>query len=313
MKCSEMPLISVIIPVFNVENYLDQCIRSVVDQTYRNLEIILIDDGATDKSPSICDKWKEKDSRIRVIHKNNAGLSSARNCGLDLCNGEYVAFLDSDDWLHCNCYERVLEKALSSQSDITCYDIFEYYNSGLKKTNHLVCEIEGSVFALSILKDLFNIWPLVWAKLYKRSWLRKYKLRFINGTLYEDNPFIFSCWIRNPKVSFVYEPLHYYRMERPGQITSFGNPNTIDVFYMMDCVFSDFKRNSIENKFVELIDWSVGNILWLYEKTPENCRSDFKKRMIRQFKFYLYMSIRYKFRLKKETFLMILKSLFREK
>ncbi len=94
------PLISVIVPVYKVEKYFDECVESIVNQTYRNLEIILIDDGSPDNCPQMCDDWTKRDARIRVIHKENGGLSSARNAGLDVCKGEYIAFVDSDDFIH---------------------------------------------------------------------------------------------------------------------------------------------------------------------------------------------------------------------
>ena len=94
-----MDLISVIVPVYKVEKYLDKCVQSIVDQTYRNLEIILVDDGSPDNCPAMCDAWAEKDDRIRVIHKENGGLSDARNAGMAIATGEYIGFVDSDDWI----------------------------------------------------------------------------------------------------------------------------------------------------------------------------------------------------------------------
>lgn len=103
-------LLSVIIPVYNTEQYLEKCLQSVANQTYRNLEIILVDDGSTDSSGSICDEYARKDSRVRVIHKENAGVVSARNCGIEAACGERIAFVDSDDWIELNMYEELLEK-----------------------------------------------------------------------------------------------------------------------------------------------------------------------------------------------------------
>ena len=97
-------LISVIVPVYNVESYLEKCIDSIIHQTYKNLEIILVDDGSTDNSGKICDVYKEKDSRIKVIHKQNRGLSSARNCGLEIAKGEYIGFVDGDDYIAEDMY-----------------------------------------------------------------------------------------------------------------------------------------------------------------------------------------------------------------
>ena len=101
-------LISVVVPVYNVEEWLDECVSSIVKQTYTNLEIILVDDGSQDGCPKICDEWAKRDDRISVIHKQNGGLSSARNAGLDICNGEYVGFVDSDDTIECEMYKKML-------------------------------------------------------------------------------------------------------------------------------------------------------------------------------------------------------------
>lgn len=98
-------MISVIVPVYKVEPYLDRCVRSIVEQTYTDLEIILVDDGSPDNCPAICDAWAERDSRVKVIHKQNGGLSDARNAGMDIATGEYIGFVDSDDWIAPEMYQ----------------------------------------------------------------------------------------------------------------------------------------------------------------------------------------------------------------
>ena len=112
------PLVSIIIPVYQVEKYLDKCIASVVGQTYQNLQIILVDDGSTDRSPAICDNWKEQDSRITVIHQPNGGLSRARNAGLKIATGEFVGLVDSDDWIEPLMIETLLSALQETAADI---------------------------------------------------------------------------------------------------------------------------------------------------------------------------------------------------
>ena len=104
----ELPKVSIIVPCWGVEKYLDRCVESLVNQTLTDIEIILVDDGSTDNCPAMCDRWAEKDSRIKVIHKENGGLSSARNAGLDACTGDYIGFVDSDDWIEPDMYEYLL-------------------------------------------------------------------------------------------------------------------------------------------------------------------------------------------------------------
>ena len=117
-------LISVIVPVYKVENFLDRCVESIVGQTYENLEIILVDDGSPDNCPAMCDEWAEKDSRIRVIHKENGGLCSARNAGMDIAAGDYLGFVDSDDCIEPDMYQLLVENAVSTQADISRCGIF---------------------------------------------------------------------------------------------------------------------------------------------------------------------------------------------
>lgn len=116
-----MSKVSIVIPIYNVEPYLNKCIESIVNQTYKDLEIILVDDGSTDNSPSICDAWEEKDKRVTVIHKENGGLSSARNTGLKVATGNYIMFEDSDDWVELNIVEKCVERIEKDQSDLVIF------------------------------------------------------------------------------------------------------------------------------------------------------------------------------------------------
>lgn len=117
MNDNQKALITVIVPVYNVEKYLDNCVNSLVNQTYKNLEIILVDDGSSDNSPQICDKWKQLDGRIKVIHKENGGASSARNAGLDAAVGDYIGFVDSDDYIDFDMYEIMLKQIMDNHAD----------------------------------------------------------------------------------------------------------------------------------------------------------------------------------------------------
>ena len=120
-------LISVIIPIYNVEAYLDECVQSILSQTHKQLEIILVDDGSPDGCPAMCDAWAEKDSRIRVIHKENGGLSDARNVGIDAATGDYIAFVDSDDWIVPEMYEKMLAALKKENADICACNILSCF------------------------------------------------------------------------------------------------------------------------------------------------------------------------------------------
>lgn len=127
------PMISVIVPIYNVEKYLARCVDSIVNQTYKNLEIILVDDGSPDRCPQVCDDYAEKDSRIKVVHKKNGGLSDARNAGMAVATGEYISFIDSDDWIETSMFELLLNNIFQYDCEISCGGIMMVWENGGKR------------------------------------------------------------------------------------------------------------------------------------------------------------------------------------
>jgi glycosyltransferase involved in cell wall biosynthesis len=183
---TENEIISVIIPIYNVERYLDKCIRSVVEQTYKNLEIILVDDGSPDQCGTICDKWAEKDKRIRVIHKTNGGLSDARNAGLDAATGAYIGFVDSDDYIHPLMYQRLYEKVKEYDADLAIcgFDWVDAYNDIIIRSANM--PDEGLIDKKEALLNMchYGTFVVVWNKLYKSELFSN--LRFLYGKFSED-------------------------------------------------------------------------------------------------------------------------------
>lgn len=183
-------MISIIVPVYNVANYLERCINSLLKQTYSNLQIILVDDGSTDASPKICDDFAKKDGRIQVIHKENGGLSSARNAGISAATGEYIAFVDSDDWVISDAYEYLYDLIIKYEADVVSADYELTYGDDIsvsKTTSEY--KIEGSLNILKyyMLQDNLhgkNDYP-VWIKLYKKNLFDN--IKFPDGKIYEDN------------------------------------------------------------------------------------------------------------------------------
>ena len=167
-------IISIIVPVYKTEKCLNKCIESIVNQTYKNLEIILVDDGSPDKCPMICDEWAEKDKRIKVLHIANNGVANARNAGLDIMNGEYVAFIDSDDWIDLDMLDYLKKELEKNNADIACINFyFEYLNkkTRLMTTNRFTLESKSIV--TNYIKD--KIRPEVCGKLYKSSIIKNYR------------------------------------------------------------------------------------------------------------------------------------------
>ncbi len=213
-------LISVIVPVYNVEAYLGRCVDSLLAQTYENLEIILVDDGAKDWSGKICDEYAAKDPRIRVIHKENGGLSSARNAGLDVARGEYLAFADSDDWVEPGAYEAMLKLALERDVKLVCAGRYDVESATGEKRKGL-CPPETEVISGQELVHRIFLWDNVdsaaWDKLYHRSLFRQ--IRYPLGKIVEDVPVTYRIALDAGKAAMLDMPVYNY-FHRPGSITA---------------------------------------------------------------------------------------------
>lgn len=216
-------LVSVVIPVYNVEQYLKECVDSVLNQTYSDYEIILVDDGSTDNSGKLCDSYLSVDNRIKVIHRKNGGLSAARNTGLDAASGDYIYFLDSDDYIEPVTLEHLVHTAKTDDADMVFFDGYVFYTD---------CEEEGTTYGYSrndhyqtdtgrkVLEDMLineeyrTAVPLTF---YKTKYLQKNNIRFYEGILHEDELFTFQTFNANGIVAHCHEKL-YARRIRPASI-----------------------------------------------------------------------------------------------
>lgn len=203
-------LISVIVPVYNIEQYIDECVTSIVNQSYSNLQIILVDDGSPDNCPQICDKWASKDSRIRVIHKQNGGLSDARNAGLEIASGELIAFVDGDDYIHTNMLRMLYENMIENKSDISACGVQMFWCDG--KTAMLTPKFNGVLNTEQALSAIINEYPIkqpVWYKLYKADLVKG--LLFPVGKQHEDVFWSYLAISKAGKVSVFDTPMYFYR------------------------------------------------------------------------------------------------------
>ena len=211
------PLISVIIPVYKVEEYLARCLDSVIGQTYRELEIILVDDGSPDNCGRICDEYAAKDSRIRVIHKENGGLSDARNAGLDIATGEYIGFVDSDDYIAPDMYEVLMQVLLQTDTDMSMCGMYEVYkNRTTPSCTGDKIEVLTPTEGLRTCIYEQKIKMCAWNKLYKKNVF--VILRYPKGKIYEDAYIISDLFRVAQSASVIYKPLYYYCL-RPMSIT----------------------------------------------------------------------------------------------
>ena len=211
-----MDLISVIVPVYKVEAYLDRCVQSIVDQTYANLEIILVDDGSPDRCPQMCDKWAKRDNRIRVIHKENGGLSDARNAGMQAASGTYIAFVDSDDWIGNAFVENLYNAAEENDCAVV--------GCAFQMTDQTDCkEITQDTKKPRIInrdtavRDLIDdrIRQVVWNKLYKRELIQN--IPFVKGKLHEDEFWSYQVLTQTNRYAEI-DSVGYYYFQRTESI-----------------------------------------------------------------------------------------------
>lgn len=218
----KMPLVSVVVPVYKVEPYLTKCVTSLVNQTYRNLEILLVDDGSPDRCPELCDAWAENDSRIRVIHKKNGGLSEARNYGIEQASGMYISFVDSDDYVEENYIEVCYRTLIEQNADVSICDIQWVDETGKnlpratpKVLQKGVCTGEEMLHYYFAFNGVRPILVPAWGKLYKTELFNT--IRFCTGRLYEDEYMYFPLYSRVGKVAFA-EGCFYHYVQRHGSI-----------------------------------------------------------------------------------------------
>ncbi len=229
MTENDLPLVSIIVPIYNTEPFLEKCVRSLIDQTYVCLEIILVDDGSPDNCAAICDTFAEEDSRIRVIHKSNGGLSDARNAGLDIATGKYISFVDSDDYLDSEAIELLVQTAWSTGCSIAhmkSYIVDSEYNVLKNQSNntHSIRCYTAVEYIQGVCEKRFS--ESVCDKLFDASLLRI--RRFEKGRLNEDFYFLSLLLLEGYDVAEIdYSGYHYY--QRAGSITNSGfGPSLVD-------------------------------------------------------------------------------------
>ena len=246
-----MPSVSVIVPVYKVEKYLNRCVNCLINQTLNDLEIILVDDGSSDQSSELCDVWQKRDHRIKVIHKLNGGLSSARNAGLRIAIGDYIGFVDSDDDVEPDMYEKMLTIAEGYNVDFVMADYQRVEMDGTEYLKTLDIDggyyskekIRSDIFKNLIMRECIDYGPLlsVWHCLYNTAFLRKIKLEFDEEVRWsEDN--IFSAIMGHQANSFYYmkgEGLYHY-YQNPGTITTSYRKGAWSVYCAMNEHLHDY-------------------------------------------------------------------------
>ena len=242
-----MPKVSVIVPFYNVEGYIEKCLETLVNQTLKEIEIILVNDGSKDRSIEIVKKFlRQYPEKIIYVEKENGGLSDARNFGIKYAKGEYVAFLDSDDYIEKNMYQSMYELAKKEDSDmVECDFYWEYPN---KKKVDIAKQYSGKKEMLE------KIRVVAWNKLIKRKVLEKANIQFPKGYRYEDVEFTYKLIPFLEKVSFCKQPMIHY-IQRDGSISNSQNERTKEIFDVLDHVIEFYKENQIYNEYQKELEY----------------------------------------------------------
>ncbi len=278
--------ITVIIPVYNVKNYIEKCVKSVCDQTYSNLEIILVDDGSTDGSEQLCDALASKDDRIKVIHKENGGPSDARNAGVKVMTGEYVGFVDGDDWIEPQMYEKLLKACLEMNCMVSCcryreiVDLEAMVDASEASVDQPIClSIHDAMEAFITESEFPAIYISVWSKLYHKDILKN--VSFLKGRLSEDIVFTTEVLCQIENIAYVDEVLYDYNKIRVGSIM---NEKKYEHTFQHEIPsfresFEIIKKSEVVNDLYEMAYFYFYWRLLLYAKNYKNKKDAYEIKM----------------------------------
>ncbi len=244
------PIISVIVPVYNVEKYLKNCLDSILNQTFSDIEIICVNDGSTDKSRKILEEYKNQDCRIKIVDKENGGLSSARNAGYKVAQGEFISYIDSDDWVDNTMLEKLYKSMTAYNTDITICAVHQYDESKGK------IDDSNPYYTLGFFNETFDdrafsykdtkpfimdVCVMAWNKLYRKSFIDECKAEFPEGLIFEDGPFFFSIFFKTSRVSIVRDFLYYYRINRKGSIIQEAGKKYLNLIDVIELMYNSIK------------------------------------------------------------------------
>lgn len=243
------PLISVIVPVYRVEEYLERCVKSILSQTYKNLEVILVDDGSPDQCPAICDACAEKDARMKVIHQENKGLSGARNAGIDAASGEYLAFVDSDDYVSPHFIEELYQLLQDTGCAIgQCRFSYVKGDGLVEEGDSAFCIYRGE----SLMEQLYGpeekatCFVVAWNKLYWAELFKETGIRYPEGRIHEDEATTYRLFHEAKKLAFLDRALYGYYTENGGSITSVFSAKRLQWLTAHEERIAFFKKNGYE-------------------------------------------------------------------
>lgn len=270
--------VSIVVPVYGVQQYIDKCVESILDQKFSDIEVILVDDESPDNCPAICDDYAKKDKRVKVIHKKNGGLSDARNAGLKAATGQYIAFIDGDDYVSPDYVQTLYNACVENRSDISCCGYYKVYGDRLEQKPKIMDH--KNFTNIEAIRDIFTAGTLcevmTWNKLYRRNLFTNHDIRFPVGKIHEDNFTTYKLFYYAGRVSFINVPLYYY-IQRSGSIM--GKAFSSKRFHLFEMLIEakEFFADKSEDMANELqsarLMWTLGlynDYLTASKRNPED-------------------------------------------
>ena len=274
-----LPKISVIIPVYNVEKYLRQCMDSIISQTFKDFECICVNDGSTDGSLDILQEYAKKDDRIKIITQENKGLPAARNVGIKKSIGQYLVFVDSDDFIVQNCLETAFNKIIETSADIVEFNYKFYYFKENRYESKIFPDsqkIKKDDTIGTILQKSYE--DTAWRRIYKKEFLLKNNLFFYEGRVSEDGVFAAMLFLYTKNIVYIEDELYIYRKQRTTAITSNLSKLFVDWFYNFFTLIKDMKNRGLLSE--EAIKWCIHVFCWDYSRIGKQQPKDIQKEML---------------------------------
>lgn len=291
-KVMSKPAVSVVVPVYNVEKYLRECLDSIINQTLKDIEIILVDDGSPDNCPQICDEYAAKDARIKVIHKPNGGYGSAVNRGIEEAIGEYIGIVESDDWIEHDMYEKLYNNAKESNSDVCICDFYHARNSGNTIHEYITKKNIGlnECFNLLSKPEIMYQPAYPWNKLYKKEFLDTNQIKmFEDKRMYQDITWNSEILSKCKLFSYINEPLYYYRYDSVNSSTNIGNLSTINYLYKRKEAREILIKNNVFDTNVKEWYWisCIRGAKGYYNRIKDKYKHKFYNKMRKMFRLAL--------------------------
>ena len=281
--------VSIVVPVYNNEKYLNQCLDSICSQTLKDIEIILVNDGSTDSSPDICEEYAKLDNRIRVVHNKNAGMGNAYNTGIKLATGEYVGFIESDDFIDKHTYEDLYHLASKNNADIVKADWFNYTENYCEKSPALLFSNSYDVIAPSQIPWILTFQATVWSAIYKRDFIINKNIYFLEtpGASYQDVGFTYKALTQAESIILSPNAYYYYRQDNENaSIKSKGK---------LEAIFNEYREvDRFLNENPSIKEWANTDKLvkqyidynWNFNRIDDSLKAEFIELYANDFKRY---------------------------